>query len=92
MPILSSHHTVPEGTRVAIASADNMPQQVTIHEADHSESSTLLLGNDTVDNTNGLHLHSADTLQFVLRPGDVLYAYSAQGTPTVHVLQIQNND
>ena len=92
MPILNNHFTIAESTRVAIASADNMPQRVIVHEADHSESTTVFLGNATVDNTNGLHLHPADTIELVIRPGDVLYAYSSQGAPVLHVLQIQNND
>ena len=56
MPITNAQYTIAQDTRVKIASADNMPQQLT------------------------------------LRPGDELYAYSTQGAPVVHVLQIQNND
>jgi len=92
MPILNAHFTIPEDTRVAIASADNMPQRVIIHEADHSESTEVYLGNETVTASTGLHLHAAQTIELVLRPGDKLYAYSSQGAPVVHVLQIQNHD
>jgi len=92
MPIINNHFTIAESTRVLVASADNMPQDIWVHEADHSESTTVLLGNATVDNTNGLHLHAGETMSMTLRPGDVLYAYSSQGAPVVHVLQIQKND
>ena len=44
MPIINAHFTIAEGTRVLIASADNMPQDIWVHEADHSESTTVLLG------------------------------------------------
>ena len=92
MPILNAHYTVPVDTRVLIASADNMPQDVIVHEADRSESTVLVIGNETVTGANGLHLHSAETIHLTLRPNDKLYAYSTQGAPTVHVLQIQKND
>lgn len=92
MPIINAQFTITESTRVKIASADNMPQDIWIHEADHSESTTVYLGNSTVDDTSGLHLHAGETILMTLRPNDELYAYSSQGAPTVHVLQIQKND
>lgn len=92
MPIINAQYTVAEDTRVLVAQADNMPQDVWVHEADHSESTTLYLGDETVTGSNGLHLHAADTIKMTLMPGDKLYAYSTQGAPTVHILQIQKND
>lgn len=92
MPITNAQYTIAQDTRVKIASADNMPQQVIVHEADHASSTTTFLGGSAVTGTTGLHIHSAETLQLTLRPGDELYAYSTQGAPVVHVLQIQNND
>jgi len=92
MPILNSQYTVAADTRVKIASADNMPQTVLVHDAENGESTEIFLGNATVDETSGLHIHSGDTMTFTLRPNDELYAYSNQGNPTLHVIQIQNND
>lgn len=92
MPLSNARYTVPLNTRVKIATADNMPQQVIIHEADHDASVAVYLGDSTVDATNGFHLHNQETLQLTLRPGDELYAWSAQGSPTMQVIQIQNND
>ena len=92
MALTNAQYTVPEDTRVKIASADNMPQQVIIHEGDHASSTTTFLGNSAVTGTTGLHIHNGETLQLTLRPGDELYAYSTQGDPVIHVIQIQNND
>ena len=92
MPILNAQYTVNEGTRVKIASADNMPQTVLVHDAENAESTEIFLGNSTVDETSGLHIHSGATMTFTLRPDDELYAYSNQGNPMLHVLQIQKND
>jgi len=39
-----------------------------------------------------LHIHNGETLSMTLRPGDELYAFSSQGNPVIHVIQIQNND
>lgn len=92
MTVLSSHVTVPLNTRVKIVASDNMPQDVFLHEADHSESVTLYIGDSAVTASTGMHLHASQTIQLTLRPNDELYAFSSQGNPTVHVLQIQKND
>lgn len=92
MALTNAQYTVAESTRVLIASADNMPQDVIIHEADHSSSTTTFIGDSAVTGTTGLHIHNGETLQLTLRPGDELYAYSTQGAPVVHVIQIQKND
>ena len=92
MPILNAQYAVAQDTRVLIASADNMPQSVTVHEGGHSESTAVYLGNSTVTQSNGLHMHSGATITLTLGPNDELYAYSDQGNPTLHVIQIQKND
>lgn len=92
MAISSAQYTVANGTRVLIAAADNMPQDITVHEGDHSESTTAYLGDSSVTNSSGVHIHAGDTLQFTLQPGDELYAYSSQGAPLIEVIQIQKND
>lgn len=92
MALSNAQVTVAEGTRVQIVTADNMPQDVIIHEADHSSSTTTFLGDASVTDTTGLHIHNGETLSMTLRPGDELYAYSSQGAPVLHVIQIQKND
>jgi len=92
MALTNAQYTVAEGTRVRIASADNMPQDVIIHEGDHAASTNTFLGDSAVTATTGLHIHNGETLSMILRPGDELYAFSSQGDPVIHVIQIQNND
>jgi len=92
MALTNAQYTVAESTRVLIASADNMPQDVIIHEGDNASSTTCFLGDSAVTGTTGLHIHNGETLQFTLRPSDELYAYSSQGAPVLHVIQIQKND
>ena len=92
MPVSNAQFTITEGTRSLIATADNMTQDVIIHEADHSQSSTTFLGDENVTNLTGLHIHNGETLQLTLRPGDELYAYAQSGNPSVHVIQIQKAD
>jgi len=92
MALTNAQYTVAQGTRVRIAAADNMPQDVIIHEGDHASSTTSFLGDSAVTATTGLHLHNGETLSMTLRPGDELWCYSSQNAPVIHVIQIQKND
>ena len=92
MSLLNAQYTIAEDTRVKIVSADNMPQEVMIHEGDHASSTTTFIGDSSVTATTGLHIHNGETLSMTLRPGDELWAFSSQGAPVVHVIQIQKND
>lgn len=92
MPVSSAHYTLSLGTALQIVAPDNQPQHVTVHEANHSENTTALLGGSTVGTATGLHIHAAETLQFELGPEDELWAISSQGSPTLHVLTITKAD
>lgn len=92
MPISSAQYTLSLGTAVQIVAPDNMPQHITIHEADHSGITTALIGGPGVGTATGLHIHAAETLQFEIGPEDELWAISSQGAPTLHVLTITKND
>ena len=92
MPIANQRFTLGTGVITQIVAPDNQPQHVTVHEADHSESTSVLIGGSTLTTSNGLHIHSADTLSFEIGPEDALYATSTQGAPTLHVLTITKQD
>jgi hypothetical protein len=92
MALTNAQYTVAEGTRVRIASADNMPQDVIIHEGDNASSTKAFLGDSSVTDTTGLHIINGTSLQMTLRPGDELWCYSGQNAPVIHVIQIQKND
>lgn len=88
MAIHNSRVTLGTVTASLIAQADVEPQYVWIHEADHSESTAAYLGAQGVTAANGFHLHSGQTIEMYINPGDSLYGISGQGTPTIHVLRI----
>lgn len=92
MPITTARFTLGTATATQIVAPDNQPQHVTIHEADHSESTTALLGASNVSAANGLHIHAAETLQFEVGPEDELWAISSQGAPVLHVMTITKAD
>ena len=92
MPILNHRVTLNTSTATLIAGRDNMPQDVIIHDAEHSESTAVFLGNESVTAANGFHLHSAATIQMTLGPNDELWAIAGSGTPGVHVIRIQKTD
>jgi hypothetical protein len=92
MPIASNQFTLSLGTAIQIVAPDNMPQHVTIHEADHSANTTAFLGGPNVGTANGLHIHSADTLQFEIGPRDEIWAVGSQGSPVLHVITITKDD
>ena len=92
MPVLNSHVTLNTSTATLIAGRDNMPQDVIIHDAEHSQSTQVYLGNESVTAANGMHLHSDETIQMTLGPDDELWAIAGSGTPTVHVIRIQKKD
>ena len=73
--IVSSQHAV--GTAaLQIASPDDNPQLVIIHDHDHTIS-------------NGLHLPKTETIEIMIDAGDSLYAVADGGSVEVHVLQVK---
>lgn len=88
MPIYQARFTLGTATATQIVAPSTEPQQVWIHEADHSESTALYIGNSSVTASTGLHLHAADTINITVNPNDGVYAISGQGAPVVHVLRV----
>jgi len=87
MPIYNNRYTL--GTAVIeICPPSTQGQHVTVHEADHSESTEAVIGGPSVGTATGLHIHAAETLQFQLGPGDSLSAISTQGAPVLHVMRV----
>ena len=88
MPIYQARYTLGTASATQIVAPDVEPQQVWIHEADHSASTELYIGNSSVTASTGLHLHAAETINITVNPNDGVYAISGQGAPTVHVLRV----
>jgi hypothetical protein len=84
--IITSHHAV--GTAaVQIASPDDNPQTVIIHDHDHTSSDDVFIGAAGVTISNGLHVPKTETLTVYLDAGDSLFAVSDGGPIELHVLQ-----
>ena len=88
MPIQTQHFTLGTAEATKVVAADSLGSLVFVHNAEHASSTIVYLGTAGVSSADGLHLHSDETLQFTIGPGDELYARSAAGTPTLHVMRI----
>ena len=88
MPIYQNHYILSTSAATLIVDPDVEPQEVWVHDAEHSENTEVFLGNSSVTELNGLHLHSADTIKFILPPNDSLWAIAGAGTPEIHVMRV----
>ena len=88
MPIQQARYTLGTAEATKVIAADSLPSLVFVHNAEHASSTIVYLGNADVTNANGMHLHSDDTLNFTIGPGDELWAVSAAGTPVLQIMRI----
>ena len=80
MAIITSQVTV-TGTRQSIIGVDNVQRDVLLH-AKHA----VLIGNSGVTASNGYLLDNGDEVRMSLTEGEDLWAVSASGSGTLHVL------
>lgn len=94
MPLITRNISLEQDTPVLIASADNMAQEVHVHNHEHAQGRDLYVGPDnTVSDTNGHHVLAESDIVFTLAPGDVLWGMTPDGPGCdVTVLQIQKTD
>ena len=65
-----------------------MPQQVHIHNHEHSNSRNLYVGGDSsVDETTGHHILATQDMVFELLPGDAIYGMTPDNDCDVTVFQ-----
>ena len=88
MPLTTNHYTLGTATPTKVVAADIHPQKVWIHNAEHAQSDAVFIGDATVTTTTGLHIHSDETLEFVLDPGTDLWAISDTAGSKIQVLRI----
>ena len=72
---------------VQVASPDDNPQIIMLHNHDHSSSDDLFIGPIGVTAANGFHVPKTETLTLHLGAGDSLFAVSDDQPIIVHVLQ-----
>lgn len=80
MAIITSQVTV-SGTSQSIVSVDNVQRDVLLH-AKHE----TFIGNGGVTSTSGYIMDNGDILRLSLQEGEDLWAVTAGGTGTLHVL------
>ncbi|CAB4158646.1 hypothetical protein UFOVP701_17 [uncultured Caudovirales phage] len=80
MAIITSQVTV-TGTSQSIISVDNVSRDVLLH-AKHE----VFIGNSGVTSNNGYVLDNGDEVRLSLQEGEDLWAVTAGGSGTLHVL------
>lgn len=92
MTVLQSVHTLSNTTPTAITVADNMPQEVHIHNMTKSSNEYVHIGNASVSTANSIHLDPGESKVIRLPALDTLYAVSEPSGLAVGVLQLQRRD
>jgi hypothetical protein len=77
MPVKTFGYDLVKNVRVQVVPPDNEPQEVCIHNHEHSSSKEIFLGNETVTVDNGMHAVATQTSIITLPPGDGLWAITA---------------
>ena len=91
MPITQAHYTLGTAIPTKIVPAQSIPQKVFVHNAEHAQSDEVFIGNAAVSTSNGLHIHSDETLEFDLDPGSDLWAISDTVGSIVHTLVMKQD-
>jgi hypothetical protein len=82
------NNVVSVGTAIVqIASPDDNPQIIMLHNHDHSSNEDLFIGGPSVTAASGFHVPKTETITVHLAAGDSLFAVSDSGSIVVHVLQ-----
>lgn len=92
MPVLNATYTLSDTTRTLVMDADNMVQEVHLHNATKSSNEYIYIGNENMTLANSLHLDPGESKVLHLNPKDKLYAMSDPSGLVLHVLAIQKND
>jgi len=75
MAFFSDVFTVGTATAVQIVPPSNVPQHVTIHNQQKQANHYIYIGGSAgISSTNAAHLDNAETRQFVIPPGDEMFA------------------
>ena len=87
MSIFVGKYTLSSGSATMIVPIQGMPQHVYIHNHDHGGQDDVYIGGSTLGTAlNGLHIPDTNMMEFILEPGDSLFAIASAGTPEVHVI------
>ena len=89
MPVKTYAYDLAQGVRTLVVPANVEPQEVCIHNHEHSTSKEIFLGDSSVTVANGMHAVSTQTSIITLNPGDELYAISNEnGTVNLRIMVV----
>lgn len=92
MPIDSAVYTLTLGTAIQIVPADNMAQEVTIHNMTKSSNEYIHIGGPDVTVNNSIHIDPGQTISLTIRPSDSIWAVSNPGGLEVGVFRVLKRD
>ena len=74
MPVFTYGYDLVANVRQLVVPARTMPQEVCIHNHEHSQNRQIFIGNSGVTLANGIHAVATQTSVITLGPSDDLYA------------------
>jgi hypothetical protein len=78
---------------VQVVAPDNMPHELTLHNASKSSNNYIYLGpNSSITTTNSFHMDNAQTISLTLQPGDELWALSDPTGLKLHIADVRKAD
>jgi hypothetical protein len=77
MPVKTFGYDLVQNVRTLVVPPSVEPQEVCIHNHEHSQNREIFLGNETVTVANGMHAVATQTSIITLEPNDSLYAITA---------------
>jgi hypothetical protein len=80
MPVKTFGYDLVQNVRVQVVPPSLEPQEVCIHNHEHSQNREVFLGNETVTVDNGMHAVATQTSIITLPPGDALWAITANAS------------
>jgi hypothetical protein len=92
MPVTSKAYTLSNTVATLIVDADNMPQEVHLHNMTKSSNEYIYIGTAGMSMADAIHLDPGESLTLTLNPKDALYGMSDPNGLVVGVLAIRKND
>ena len=77
MPVKTFGYDLVQNVRTQVVPPAIEPQEVCIHNHEHSLNKEIFIGNETVTVENGMHAVATQTSIIVLQPNDALWAITA---------------
>jgi hypothetical protein len=74
MPVKTFGYDLVQNVRTLVVPPAVEPQEVCVHNHEHSANKEIFLGNETVTVTDGMHAVATQTSIITLQPNDSLYA------------------